>query len=62
MIEPPLDPSYLPLCEISDNHSQGSSSLSALRGTTSVLLTPTLQTGTVVKDGSSGASNEIFNK
>ena len=61
-IEPPLDPSYLQPFELSDNPSQGSGSQSALSSAPSGLLTPSLQSRNVADDGSSGASNEIFNK
>ena len=61
-IEPALDPSYLQPFELSDNHSQGSSSQSALSSAPSGLLTPSLQSRNLADDRSSGASNEIFNK
>jgi len=61
-IEPPLDPSHLQPFELSDNHSQGSASQSALSSAPGSLLTPSLQSRNVADDGSSGASNEIFNK
>ena len=61
-IELPLGSSYLQPFELSDNHSQGSGSQSALSSAPSGLLTPSLQSRNVADDGSSGASNEIFSK
>ena len=61
-IEAPLDPSYLQPFELSDNHSQGSGTQSALSSAPSGLLTPSLQSGNVADEGSSGGSNSIFNK